>query len=461
MGASRCARNGALLLVAVSRVAGAEPPVRAELTTRLDSGNLLGPAAVEPPLWEGLGSARAGGENLARFTLATDQIGYVPGVRTSARLRLELEGWGEDQPVRLRDLSSSVGVSWQVGAGSSFWLSAYPLDSDYLRLGYLHALDWGGTRTQRRESVFVSPHGGVPSLIAGLRTPRIALFAGAKWATVDDAVTGPRRRWGALGGGSLEVSGALRVEVGVGIFQRAAGVVEGTSARWVWHVGAREPELSEEPFRPASLRDEPTRLTVEAPLGVAIALEGVLLVTRHHRSPADARSSVSAPAAAWYGSARGKRLAGHFALAWRSLAFVLRNDPRFSVAEDVPETSAQQAELMAWAGASCTLPLQLVPSVEVGGRLPAAVQTPSALPGVAQSWTVRESGLTPLPVGAARLPVLAARLSLRWQASSSLALALSSDYQRDPNRTRLDAATQRVFDTPDSLSVLAAVQGRL
>jgi hypothetical protein len=64
-------------------------------------------------------------------------------------------------------------------------------------------------------------------------------------------------------------------------------------------------------------------------------------------------------------------------------------------------------------------------------------------------------------VGAARLPVLAARLSLRWQASPSLALALSSDYQRDPNRTRLDAAAQRVFDTADSLSVLAAVQARM
>jgi hypothetical protein len=309
--------------------------------------------------------------------------------------------------------------------------------------------------------VFVSPHGGVPSLVAGLRTPQVALFAGVKWATIDDAAVGPRRVWGALGGGSLELGRALRVDAGVGIFQRSAGIVEGTSARLVWHLAAREPELGEEPFRPASLREEPTQLTADAPLGVALALEGVLLVTRPQSSASDTRSLVSAPAAAGYGSARGKRLAGHFALGWRSLAFVLRNDARFSVADDVAPTSAQQAELMAWAGGSCRLPLQLVPSLEVGGRLPAALQVPSALPGVAQSWVVRESGLTPLPVGAARLPVLAARLSLRWQASPSLALALSSDYQRDPNRTRLDAAAQRVFDTADSLSVLAAVQARM
>jgi hypothetical protein len=465
MGASRCCLSGAVLAFALSRAAWADAPARAELTTLLDSGNLLGPEPAAPPPWEALGSLRAGRDNLARFTLETDEVGFAPGLRTGARLGLELrlEGLGDDQPARLRDLSSRFGFSWQAAAGSRLWLAAYPLDSDYLRLGYLHALDWGGTRAARRESVFLDQRGGVPSLLVGLQAARLKLFAGVKWATVEDALAGPRRLWGALGGGSLELASALRADVGFGVFQRQPGFVEGASARLVWRRGASEPELSAEPFRPASLREEPLRLMADAPRGLALALEGVLLVSsQQQRAAPGARRLVSAPAAALYGSARGARLAGHAALGWRSLAFVLRNDARFSVADDVPTAAAAQAELMAWAGGSFTiLPLQLVPSFEIGVRLPASLRTPSVQPGIIQSWVVRESGLSPLPTGAGRLPVLAARLGLRWQLSSSLGLMLFVDYQRDPNRARLDADAQRVFDAPDSLNVVAALQARM
>jgi hypothetical protein len=466
MGVSRCCRNTVVLLLALTRAAAAEQHAQAELTTLLESDNLLGGPPAEPPPWEALGSLRAGRDNRARFTLAADEAGYLPGLSSYARLRFELglDDGGAEQMPTLRDLSSSLGFSWQATRGARLTLSAYPFDSDYVRLGYLHALDWGGTRAARRESVFLGQKAGAPSLLFGLHTARIRLFAGLKWATADDALSGRERLWGALGGGSLALSHALSADAGLGVFQRQRGFVEGASLRLIWHRSAPEPELSAEPFRPPSLRDEPTRLDADAPRGFAVALEGVLLVARQPADVAhDTRGLTTAAGGALYGSARGAVFAGHAALTWRSLAFVLRNDARFSPADELPALSARQAELTAWIGGSFRLsPAELVPSLEVGARLPAALQTESALAGVPQTWMVSERlGLVPLPLGSARLPVLAARLSLRWQVSPSLGVSLAGDYQRNPNRVRLGAEAQRLFDAPDSLSVLGAVQARL
>jgi hypothetical protein len=410
-----------------------------------------------------LGSGR---DSRGRFALAAEEAGFLRGLRSNSLLRFELglNGLGNEPTPTLRDLSSCVGFSWQPTPGSRLTFSAYPFDSDYLRLGYLHALDWGGTRASRRESIFLTQRQGAPSLLFGWHHAPIKLFAGLKWATADDALAGPRRLWGALGGGSLDVTSALRVDLGLGLFQRQAGFVEGTSFRLIWRRAALEPEMSPEPFRAPTLREDPVRLDADAPRGFALALEGVLLVTRQPpRVTPGAQSLVTAPAGGLYGSARGAVFAGHAALSWRSLAFALRNDARFSAADELPALAARQAELTAWIGGSFTLlPAHLVPSFEVAVRMPAALQTESAIAGLAQTWVVsEETGLLPLPLGAARLPVLAARLSLRWQLSPSLAVSVAGDYQRNPNRVRLDAEARRVFDAADSLSVLGAVQARL
>ena len=65
---------------------------------------------------------------------------------------------------------------------------------------------------------------------------------------------------------------------------------------------------------------------------------------------------------------------------WRSLAFVLRNDPQLARGEALPPSASARSEITAWLGASTALPaLYLVPSFEFAVRLPAALETPSAL----------------------------------------------------------------------------------
>ena len=463
MAASRCSRSArrlALLMLLSSRGLAAEPARHAELNALLGSGNMLGRAPVEPAFWEGLGSLRSGRGNRARFDGSLREPGIVRDFEASVRLRLELglDRIGEGSSPTLGDASSFVQLAWRSNGGARLSLRAYPLDTDYVRIGYLHALDWGGTQVAARESVFLARRPGAPGILLALESSRLRLFAGAKWSAAGDALPGSRRRWGAFGGGSLRLAAALRFELGLGFFEREAGFVEGASARWVLHRDATEPELAAEPFRAPPLRDDPERLDAEAPRGAALALEGTLLVVRAPNQP----KLATAPAAALYGSVRGAVVAAHLAITCRSLAFVLRNDARYAAESyAAAESAPEQPELAAWLGGSARLHrTELVPSFEVGVRLPATLFTPSSLPGLAQVWVASgTAGLTPLPLGTGRLPLWAARLALRWQASASVALLLSGDYQRDPNRTRLRPSGSEIVRASDAASTFEIVSG--
>jgi hypothetical protein len=414
------------------------------------------------------------------LAISTAQSGFLPGVTTDATLRGEL-GFGQpsaSQAPRLRDLSSSLGVGFRLAPGVQLTWRAFPFDTDYLRLGYLHALDWGGTDAGRRESVFLQQTRPVPGLQVALTSSKVRLFAAAKWTTFDDALLGPRRLWGVFSGGSAAFAAAWRVDGGFGYFQRASRppftstrtstrqFVEGASLRVVWHRGVTEPELSAEPFRPPALSEDPSRLEHTAAEGWAVALEGVTLVERFQslENPATGPLEV-APAAAIYGSARGRAFAVHGVVSWRSLAFVLRNDAGWGRGEARPANAVERAELTAWLGGSFTLrPLFLVPSLELGLRLPAALETPSILPGFAQTYLAHgATELSTLPLGAGRLPVVSARLGARFQASTSVGLSGFAELTRDPNRASLEATpsgVMRSFARAERLALLAAAQAR-
>jgi hypothetical protein len=213
------------------------------------------------------------------------------------------------------------------------------------------------------------------------------------------------------------------------------------------------------------LREEPARLEAAAVPGYAIALEAVTLVTRQRHFDAPSQNTLSAaPGLALYGSLRQGGFALHGALTWRSLAFVIRDDPRLTANESLPPRSLSLAELSGWLGASQAMAWRLTAGVELGARLPAALQTPSQSSGYPQTLVVGgPAGFEALPLGSGRLPSVAGRLSLRWAASATLAVSLLADYSRNPNRTAVSAApagVTRGFADPDSLALLGAVQAR-
>lgn len=471
----RCAARALLLLSLAAASAPAETRSASQLTCLVDSGELLASADEADSGggfdFERLASRRSGRDSRLRLVSSLQEQGFLPGVTTSAALRLDVD-LQHLAPAPLRDAGSRLGVAWQ-GSALRAELGAYPFDTDYLRLGYLHALDWGGTDVAQGESIFVAQEGGAPGADLELSLPRARIGLGTKWTRRSTGQSG-ERRWGAFLRGSFDFLPTLRLDAGLGYFQREARLepaagssfVEGASARMVWHRGVPEPELAAEPFRPATLRDEAQYLEAPSPSGAALAVEGVTLVRRLRDFEAPERLTLSAsPAAGIYGSARGRRLAVHLAATWRSLGFVLRNSSGLLESAGLPARALAQAELAAWVGASAQLVAwHLVPSLELGCLLPAALQTEGAVPGVPQTFVVRgPAQVEALPLGAARLPIVAGRVGLRLQLSSTLALGLFASYERDANRVRLQSragGAARTFATPDSLRLTGAAWAR-
>jgi hypothetical protein len=491
MGVSRCSHSAWRLCFCLAwlpciRARAADATAQAELATVVTSHDLIsdgpsgqaGAAHVEAgrTLFERHVGPHGGQENRARLELGTDDAGFLAGIETGARLRLELSLDPVEQgtAVQFRDAGSWLSIGFS-GTGWRWRLQAFPIDTDDERLGYLHALDWGGTDVSGGESIFVQQEGGVPGLQLLVATHPVELFAGLRWARATRPGASSDRLWGFTLGGSLRLLSSLHVDLGLGYFERSAltaapgapqGFVEGASLRLRWHRGPAEPELGPEPFRPVSLREAKLRFAPEATPGFALALEAVMLATRLRRFEAPEQIALdAAPGAALYGSLRGRALAGHAALLWRSLAFVLRNDPGIVRGETSPRASRELAEIGAWAGISVTLDAwQLTPSVELGVLAPAALQVPSPVPGLWQTFLAHEDhGVTALPVGSSRLPIALGRVALRWQASASTALGGLIDYERDPNRIAFRASTRgavQVFSSPDSLTLSALAQAR-
>jgi hypothetical protein len=474
MVASRCCiveRCAALCVgLALASEGRAETSLRAQLTLRKTSDELLGHGPKLPvPSWDKLATARSEGDSYGLFALQLAEPSYLPGLTTSAALRLELGISNAESALQVvpRDASSFVGLTGWLNRSTSLGLRAFPLDTNYQRLGYLHALDWGGTRADEQDSVFRGNVGGAPGVELRLQSASFQAFSGVKWGETSTK----NRVWGALAGGQVELRRWLRAEAGFGYFQTGAnaalpGFVAGATFRLVCHAGVDEPELRAEPLRAPMFRTELEAWDDEAHPGAALALEGVGLIERPIAFASFSSPPLrTAPAAGAYGSLRSRAAAAHVALLWRSLNFVLRSDPRPPAPEALPPSTALLDELSAWLGGSVLVASEwLWLGTELGLQLPAAFVTPSAIPGVPRTLLVGgRSGLSGLPLGAARLPTFSARLSLRARFSAHLALGAFVDYRRDPNRTSPQASAGgggTAFAPPDGLWWGGAAQAR-
>jgi hypothetical protein len=469
--AFKCCLSACGLAVTWGVLSPAFAETRSELSMTFEGPELLHDQPhPDAPSFAHVSSRNPETESRVQLALGAQAPGYVRGTSTAALLRVEAPLSFENKALTVRDVSSSLALALQLADATSLELRVFPFDTDYVRLGYLHALDWGGTNRAQRQSAFLTQSGGAPGAFIRFMTEPARLFLGLKWANVSRAGAGDERLLGIMLGGTFAAWSALKLDAGFGYFERpelssgrgGSEPLEGASLRVTWHRGIDEPELTPEPFRPPPLHDAAVGLGSEPRPGAALALEGVLLVERQQLLATPRTTLLAkAPAAGLYGSLRQGVLAAHGALTWRSLRFVLRNERPVL---DAPSPKARErAELAGWLGASLTLfPPALVPSAEIGVRLPAALETPSPLAGWAQSYVAGSGGLSGLPLGSGRLPILDARLALRFQASADLALAVLGDYCRDPNRTRFsDTATGgRAFAPPDSLTARAAVQAR-
>jgi hypothetical protein len=405
------------------------------------------------------------------------------GLRAEAALSLFLNTGGPAQILSFADNASFFRLrfrpsGWTPGAGLS--LTAYPLSSTRLNMGYEQPVTWARQAYPEREI------GGEPALELRLAQPRWSAWVAAKSARVNDPLElEVQRRLALLVGGGVDVTQSLRVELKGATVDRGSAPgaatlglevpvrARGVSGRVQWHHGEPvgtnvdlslyqgDPEFFERFFTPEAY-----------PGGVSasVALEGSLGSQRlidPEGQPGTAKEE-SFQSAALVGRLKAGFLRVHALAYYRTASFIQVDAPGFPPYQAFMEENAPRSEVSATLGMDYRLEaLGLTPGLVVRATVPAAIENPSlqGLPDDVRVIVLRGRGdLSILPEGADRRTVLTAKATLRWDLGEVAGVLGELAYTRDPNRTvfRDDITGQGgfFFETPGSLGGTLLLQAR-
>ena len=125
---------------------------------------------------------------------------------------------------------------------------------------------------------------------------------------------------------------------------------------------------------------------------------------------------------------------------YRDLPYVLRNQPSFIPFETVPKQATTTPEAFFAAAIDYYFDgPRLTPGLGAGVQFPAtfhSAQSNTASTPIDRTVVVREQGnLAILPVGKGAVPIIQARLSLKWDVSKILSAIIWAQYVRDNNAT--------------------------
>jgi hypothetical protein len=152
---------------------------------------------------------------------------------------------------------------------------------------------------------------------------------------------------------------------------------------------------------------------------------------------------------------------------------VLRNQPSFIPFHTIPDADALETtnELFFAAAADYYIAgARLTPGVGAGLQLPATVKTSTrdtASSPIERTVVVREQGnIGILPLNKSAVPIVQARVSLKWDISPILSALLWAQYVRDNNATFVErdpvegTVSLRTFLNPDFFGVGTSAQAR-
>ena len=461
--------------------------------------------------FDNLNSRFSGRENLSHLVLYAKAPGYVSHLDTEGALVMRVNmtrlasqsnnvnSVFEDAGTYLRLFYHTDGNdAGQEGLGVTF----FPIDTDRFRLGYLYDISWGGTNARINQSIFPRLQGSAPGAKVQYDGKGFYVFGGFKTASIvevqervvddgsghgaaTDTVRVAETNYGFLGGAGVDATEFLRVDAGAGYFQQ--GRFEepdvlgervytfGFSGRLVLHQDMPVPKSADFNL----YRNDPNasatifRRTHYRPgkLSWAVSAE----VSQLHQNLKDfdvpgATDIQLARAAALQGNLQFGYLRTSLSVIYRDLPFVLRNQPSFIPFQTIPDGAKTEDEtFFAVAGDYYIEGARLTPGIGAGLQMPATFRSESVdLFGQDTSRTivVREQGnLAFLPVGEKRVPILQARVSLKWDVSKMMSAVTWLQYRRDNNSTRLEldpggTVLLRRFLKPDFLGYGLAVQAR-
>ncbi len=461
--------------------------------------------------FDSLNSRFSGRENLTQLVLYNHMPGYWPRLDTEAALVLrvdlsQLASQSNNVNAAFEDAGTYIRLFYRMAgtkkAPEGLGMTFYPIDTDRFRLGYLYDISWGGTNARINQSIFPRLQGSSPGLKAQYDGKGWYLFAGFKTASIvevqqrivdntsgegssTDTVRVAETNYGFLGGGGVDIMDHLRVDAGTGYFQQGrfedADVIGkriytyGYSGRIVVHDGMPVPRSVDfalyrnDPNAPmkqfAAEEYTPGKVTW------AVSLEGTQLLQNLKDFDAAGKTAIQpARAAAAQANVKIGYLSATLSAIYRDLPFVLRNQPSFIPFQTLPKDAKTQDEMFFALAADYYIEsLRLTPGIGGGLQLPATFRSESVDAfgnDTSRTIVVRQQGdLAFLPAGDARVPIIQARASLKWDLSRMLSTVAWLQYRRDNNATRLEldptgTVLQRRFLSPDFIGAGISVQAR-
>jgi hypothetical protein len=385
-------------------------------------------------------------------------------------------------------------------------VTAFPLNSDRMRLGYSWRLSWGGS------PIFFKANPDIPTNINPPPTPPVpglrVQIADDRWYAYLGAKTSVLRYeqdqelhsvYGLLGGAGVDIiPGHFRIETNGGFFDRGTIPRILTQQLPVQTFGASfqvsifnglPPTLSadtalyrNDPYSAARYLTKPVYTPGFSWLVMSeFTAEGTTL-----ENPDQADSSRRQWGLAGdvnvrlqYGSARFRLDA-----TYRSLEFLLLNQPSLVPFQDFPREQVADTTTGTMAQAGATVNPNLFAAagfdyfiersgttvgLTVGVDRPASYRPPpggvNPLEPTSAVLVVRNQGdVVILPTGMDVLPAIATKLMARQDFLEMFALIAETYYQYDPNGTRLvtaaDMTKQRVFEFPHRLGFNFTLQAR-
>lgn len=464
--------------------------------------------------FDNLNSRFAGRENLTHLALYKKMPGFLKGLDTEASLVVRLDvaalaSGNNNLGQSLYDAGSYIRAYYHInedptsrmGIGLTLW----PIDTDRFRLGYLYDLSWGGTAVSINQSIFPRLQGLAPgaklqfdadfgdgvgfSLFAGFKTAQIiqvqqVLTPGT--SEVEQIRIG-QTNVGFLAGLSVDAGKWVHIDANGGYFQQGkfdlpdvAGqpvFTGGVSARVLVHhpdtpvpqsidflLYRNDPNKPQIIFRPEVYTPGKTTWTVSAEYSN-------LFQKLKDFNTTGATKIQQARAAAVQATLKSSFFRASLTGIFRDLPFVLRNQPSFIPFETLPLEASTSNELFFAAAADYYIPgARLTPGIGAGVQLPATFKTTSFANSSApidRTVVVREQGnLAILPVNKGAVPIVQARVSLRWDISQILAATVWVQYTRDNNGTFVErdpsegTVALRTFVNPDFLGFGTSVQAR-
>lgn len=459
--------------------------------------------------FDNLNSRFGGRENLTHLGLYKKMPAFIKHLDTEAALILRFDIASLAKNVNnlnqaLYDAGSFIRVFYHTdgndagkeGLGVTLW----PLDTDRFRLGYLYDISWGGTNASINQSIFPRIQGGSPGVKVQYDSARFSAFLGFKTASIvqteetltpgtsdTEEIKIAQTNYGVLGGLSLDASDMFHVDLGGGYFQQGRFDLPdvekrpvftfGGSVRFVVHhkdmpvaqsidflLYRNDPNKPQIIFKPETY--SPEKITWSA------SLEGSNLAQNLKNFEVTGATALQAARAlALQANIKAGYLRGSLTGIYRDLPFVVRNQPGLIPFQTLPAAATTSNELFFAAAADYYFEgPRLTPGIGVGLQLPSTFKTAtfdSASEPIERTIVVREQGNNAiLPVNQSAVPIIQARVSLKWEISKILSALAWVQYVRDNNGTFVErdpsegTLALRTFLSPDFLGFGTSVQAR-